>query len=230
MDREEARVEDLSHNIERFSPRRGQRDKWQWLKETSGVYSVKSAYEMLQGNSAEEESEGLFSKLWAGKAPSNATGLSWKVLLDRIQTKTNLASRNSLPVTAGTACPLCLEGEESTEHLFFSCNVSWRVWSCIYKWLGWSTVLHSDAKRHFLHHTAIARGSKKFGKCLVRIWIATISSLWRARNSVIFDNKSVEVGTLVDSIQHKAWLWMKAKEKLFSASMFEWTYNPLLCC
>ena len=101
---------------------------------------MKSAYEMLQGNS-EEEAEGLFVKLWAGKAPSNATTLSWKVLLNRIQTKKDIASRNSLPVNVVTSCLLCLEGEETTEHLFFTCSVSWRVWSRIYQWLGW----HCDA-------------------------------------------------------------------------------------
>ena len=91
-------------------------------------------------------------------------------------------------------------------------------------------MMHSDAKGHFLQHSALARGSKQLSKCLIRIWIATISTLWWSRNSVVFDDKLLDVGTMVDTIQHKVWLWMKAKERNFSASFFKWISSPLLCC
>lgn len=77
----------------------GQRDKWVWIKESSGVFTVRSAYEYLQGEHTLSDNEVIiFRKLWSAKVPSNATALAWKTLLQRIQTKTELAKRMALPL------------------------------------------------------------------------------------------------------------------------------------
>src|ERR1044072_5556004 len=91
-----------------------------------------------------------------------------------------------------------------------------------FRWLGWSTVLPSDAKGHFLQRIALARGSKRFCRTLIMIWIAPIGALWWSRNSSVFQNKTVEIEVMVDSIQFKVWLWLKARERDFVASFYEW--------
>ena len=83
LDREASRLEGLYNRVGSFNPREGQRDRWSWIKESSGVFSVRSAYRWIQGET-EEEDEEVFSLLWRVKAPSNPTTLAWKMILNRI--------------------------------------------------------------------------------------------------------------------------------------------------
>ena len=155
--------------------------------------------------------------------------LAWKVLIDRAQTKVNLAQRNALPVGTSLDCALCLGGEETGSHLFFGCSIAWRVWSKIYFWLGLRSVGAAEAKSHFLQHVALINPAKKFKKTLTLIWTAAISSIWWTRNNVLFNSGVVDVERIVDAIKYKVWLWLKVKEESFTFSFFEWLGNPLIC-
>jgi len=42
--------------------------------------------------------------------------------------------------------------DESINHLFFNCKITWLFWGMYYNWLGVSTVNHYDAKSHFMHN------------------------------------------------------------------------------
>ena len=50
------------------------------------------------------------------------TIIGWRVLLDRIPSKTNLAKREV--EVANRLCELCKEEDEATRHLFFDCKIS----------------------------------------------------------------------------------------------------------
>lgn len=55
----------------------GKEDKWIWLADDDGSYSVKSAYHVLQGREL-EEADPAFKTLWQGKEPSNVNGAESK--------------------------------------------------------------------------------------------------------------------------------------------------------
>lgn len=72
--------------------------------------------------------------------------LAWRVLIDRVQTRIDLARKNVLLVNVALACGLCaIEEEYSSQHLFFSCVVAWQVWMKLYGWLGLQTVIAREA-------------------------------------------------------------------------------------
>ncbi|XP_057447160.1 uncharacterized protein LOC130738983 [Lotus japonicus] len=98
----------MSSWLNGFSPTTGQTDRWTWVREGSGVFSVSSAYDYLRGDGAASESE-IFSKLWAIQAPSNHVALAWKILINRIQTKVNLQRRNALHPSVSNHCVLCAQ-------------------------------------------------------------------------------------------------------------------------
>lgn len=50
----------------------------------------------------------------------------WRVLLDRIPARVNLALRNVLSPEASRLCVMCNRKEESALHFFYI--VMWRVW------------------------------------------------------------------------------------------------------
>lgn len=147
--------EDLLRNlravISGFSPSRNRADHWVWKHEQSGSYTVKSAYENLIGQVQTLEG-GAFKELWAVKAPSNALALAWRVLWGRVPTRDNLRQRQVLSEEADISCPLCWQTVENISHLFFFCNISWRVWMMVYNWCGISSVFSAG---HFCQFYAV---------------------------------------------------------------------------
>lgn len=107
---------------------------------------------------------------------------SWKLFLDRISTKVNLARRNVLPLGASLNCHFFGRGEESSAHIFL----------------------------HFECWSAKVR-NKKLCKGYWLIWHAVIWVLWKIRNERIFNdtNKGTHDIVDVDDIKFTSWQWSK---------------------
>lgn len=63
LDRDVGRVEEMIQKFGSFSPKVSNKDSWCWVKEGSGLYSVSSAYEVLQDGSGMEERR-AFRHIW----------------------------------------------------------------------------------------------------------------------------------------------------------------------
>lgn len=207
-----------------FSPIRGQKDKWVWIKEGNGIYSVCSAYETLAFDLYLEE-DYSFKSLWKALAPSNAIAVGWKVLLNRIQTKDNLIQRNIQ--IADLSCPLCGVVNEGSCHLLFSCSVTWQVWGLVYHWLGFSAAMPWLSKDHLLHF--IDLGSAKTRSGLLVIWLSVVWHIWVGRNAKVFRGEDFNLASCFDQARLKAWLWLKSKSRTFSHAFSEWIGEPLAC-
>ena len=71
----------------------------------------------------------------------------WRVLRDKIPTKTNLIykgvdSPNSL-------CELCQEEQETTTHMFIGCKVSHSIWVMCDNWVGVQSLHHEHLIQNF---------------------------------------------------------------------------------
>lgn len=207
-----------------FSLVQNRKDKWVWIKDGSGVYSVKSAYETISDFGTEEHGL-IFDLIWRSWAPSNARAFGWRVFLNRIQTKNNLIRRN-IPIQNPT-CTWCGNMEETTSHLLFHCSFAWKVWSLTLNWLGLYVVLPNEQKDHFLQFTGSWFLPKRNG--LATIWLAVIWQLWIARNGSIFREEEVEVTRVFEEAQAKSWCWLRARNKAFIHSISEWYNHPLDC-
>ncbi|KAL8485026.1 hypothetical protein ACS0TY_027359 [Phlomoides rotata] len=65
---------------------------------------------------------------------------AWRVMWNRLPTKMNLQKRNILSSSDMVKCALCGEKEESGSHIFFECDISYKVWMSCYNWLGMSAI------------------------------------------------------------------------------------------
>jgi len=110
---------------------------------------------------------------------------SWKLLLDQIPTRRNLARRNCLPPEESSRCVLCGIVEESANHLFLHCNFTMVVWSRVMNWLDFSFITPLNLFFHWACWSNEGR-NKRIHKGLWIIWHATILAIWQARNHLIF--------------------------------------------
>lgn len=145
-------------------------DTWVWKREPEGLYTVQSAYKLIKGDPA-DISEPIFKLLWESRAPSNVCVFGWRMLLDRLPTKVNLLRRQILTVEDDLRCVLCLQGNETTNHVFVTCPVASKMWARCYRWLGSSLVLPGSCSDHLLQHMWPGLTAKQKGALRI-LWLA----------------------------------------------------------
>jgi len=114
-------------------------DRLVWVGEATQVYSVRAGYSILNGESF-MQSIVSFKMLWSLSVAPSAIVSTWRILLDRLPTRLNLARRGVQLVNL--LCPLCLDGDESTDHLFNTCRVVQQVWDQCDRWIRKVGVRH----------------------------------------------------------------------------------------
>jgi hypothetical protein len=208
-------------------------DDWSWLPGEMGMFSVHSVYFTLGlvlppvVVFSEFELE-VFSNMWKSPAPSKVLAFSWKLLRNRIPTKSNLLIRGVLNEVGGLNCVHCHGREEDVCHLFIFCDFASKVWNAIFRWLGIILVLPPDLFILFDYFTAAAP-TKKMGKGFALIWHATVWSIWRSRNDLSFANGVVDVLKVVDDIKVLSWRWGLSRRKISICLFYEWCWDLGLC-
>jgi len=51
-------------------------------------------------------------------------------------------------VVSNLVCPMCLEGEETSQHLFFACRLAQGVWNACDRWVGVKSARHVSSIMH----------------------------------------------------------------------------------
>lgn len=85
--------------------------RWAWKATPEGFFTVHSAYCLLQGPRSLDPND-VFKQLWSSRAPPNAVSFAWRIILDKLQTKSNLLIRHVLHSAEETLCSLCHQFEE----------------------------------------------------------------------------------------------------------------------
>ncbi|KAF1874246.1 hypothetical protein Lal_00030279, partial [Lupinus albus] len=179
----------LSNELKQVVLFRNKSDGWEWKFDKSKLYCVKSAYSSIPFSNLEPNfSTYPYQHLWKSKAPSKVISYAWRLFLDRIPTRDGLSRWGvSLIIGGGASCTHCNDQLESSQHLFFSCSFSYRVWQLIYKWLDFYVALPYGTINHFMFHLCLIK-DWKHRHAWSSIWLATIWAIWRARNDSIFNN------------------------------------------
>jgi hypothetical protein len=191
-------------------------DSWKWIPGATGVFSVKSCYDFLLDNNQvvvfDPAMLDLFKNLWRNDSPSKVLIFGWRLLLDRLPTKSALHRRGILFNSQDLLCVLCLQHVEDCVHLFCHCPFIKRVWELVSIWIGKNV----DAENcPHVRNLFILCGSlfryPKGGRTNHLFWLTTTWCVWKLRNLVVFNGAIPSVSSLMDDIKTYSWLWFSGR-------------------
>jgi len=150
-------------------------------------YTVKSGYCVLNKEDLLQCSE-VYKVLWSLKIVPSTMICAWRLLLDRLPTRHNLANRGLQLLDL--SCPLCQECDETGQHLFVMCKVAQNVLDQCERWVGLANVRHESITIHFQSFD-LACWRKSASMAWKWMWVAIVTELWNHRNKVIVDAKEI---------------------------------------
>ncbi|GJU70279.1 RNA-directed DNA polymerase, eukaryota [Tanacetum coccineum] len=104
-------------------------DRWSWLLDPSGDFSVKLTREFIDDSMLPKTD---VPTRWVKSIPIKINIFSWRVSLDKLPTRLNLSLRGlDIP---SIICSLCSIAVESTSHLLFSCQLARQLMIKVVHW------------------------------------------------------------------------------------------------
>jgi len=174
------------------------------------------------------EEKRVFSSLWKSPAPLKVVAFTWKVLLNWVPIKANLALRNVHGPEEPTLCMMCNVVVESSNHLFLHCIFASSVWSSLMTLLDYYFLIPPNLFVHWECWSGRA-GNKNRLRGLWMIWLTTIWVVWNARNDKIFKGINHEVEQIVEEVKFLSWRWVLKRMNISVCLYYEWCWNPIIC-
>ncbi|XP_071733564.1 uncharacterized protein [Rutidosis leptorrhynchoides] len=118
--------------------------------------------------------------VWFKFIPRKVNIFLWRF---RLPTRWNLSAKG-IDIDS-IVCPVCNNGVETREHLFFDCDIARDVWHKIQVWLdcGMPVLSSWDSFVVWLEGTRLSVTSKNR---IIAVTVTTLWALWRFRNGVVF--------------------------------------------
>nr|GFB08824.1 RNA-directed DNA polymerase, eukaryota [Tanacetum cinerariifolium] len=169
-------------------------DRWIWSLEGSGEFTVTS----IRMEIDDKRLSGVTSKTrWIKSVPIKVNVHAWKVKLDALLTRLNISRRGI--VIDSILCPICDNGVESSNHLFFTCNLA-RQLSRMITHLWDTPQVEGNSYDDWWSWLLSWRLSSKYKLILEGIFYVTWWYLWSYRNKLLFESKNPLKATIFDDI------------------------------
>ncbi|GKA08754.1 RNA-directed DNA polymerase, eukaryota [Tanacetum coccineum] len=104
-------------------------DRWVWSLENSGEFTVASTRKLIDGVRLPKISD---MTRWVKCVPIKVHILAWKIGSDALPTRINISQRG-IDIQS-ISCPICDHGAETSDHLFFKCNMVREIGRKIARW------------------------------------------------------------------------------------------------
>jgi len=160
--------------------------------------------------------------------PLKVSIVAWRLLKDRLPTKTNLQRRGSLQATTNTCVSGC-GSAESASHLFLQCKVFSSLWYHIKSWIGIYGADPQNIIDHFYQFIHCSGYSKARCSCLQLIWLLCVWLVWHERNNRLFNNIETPIVQLLEKAKFHSLWWLKAHNTVFVYGSQRWWSDPLFC-
>ena len=187
-----------------------QPDVFSWPWETGGTYTARSTYMALsQGSTVMAGAKCI----WGSWAPLKCKIFAWLALQHRLWTA-DRRTRHGLQ-TETSPCFLCLQEEDTAEHILIQCVYAREAWLGVLQRLG-SAVRPPEAGDHLgAWWLGVRRALGKHGKREFDTLVILLAwHLWKQRNARAFNNPSRqrEVQDMVRLVLEDWQLWSSARQ------------------
>jgi hypothetical protein len=116
-------------------------DFWSWRHDSTGTFSVKSAYLLLTASVVPNVLGSLLARVWKSSAPSKVI-FFFGNYFSRVPTMQNLLKRGVIRDPDDALCAFCGASIEPVDHLLVTCVSTSLVWYFIFRWLIFRFVSH----------------------------------------------------------------------------------------
>lgn len=196
------------------------RDLLLWGSNSDGSYSTKSAYNFLKNEDSQTIKDSAFKNIWNLKLPPRACAFSWRIFKNRIPTKVNLRRRHvELP---SSNCPLCDEEEETVGHVMYSCIKTRHLWWETLSWVNRVGPFSIEPRDHFKQFS-LWSGKRSVDKRWQVLWVALSMTIWKHRNSLVFNNQIFCSEKVMDEALFHTWSWLNGMETDFHLHFNQWS-------
>jgi hypothetical protein len=167
-------------------------DVFTWPRSRDGEYTVKSGYQAIKdwnednnnpSTSYTNKPNPTWQKLWKMKIPPKHSSLIWRILNNALPVTHNLRKRG---INCYPLCYKCKDGTEDQDHVFSKCIWAQQIW-----FASPLTVRFVNPNQSFSDwlEDRINNGTSQS----IKIVCAICYHIWKARNLLIFQNKSIPV-------------------------------------
>ena len=151
-----------------------------------------------------------FSNTWKYAIPPSARIFVFLLLKDKLLTREALMRRNFN--LSDISCPLCHSGVlETTLHLFFQCQYSQNIWAKVTHLVHGSVLVPAGSVQEIWRRSSnLFRRSKILTRKWQCLFSSTVWSIWRLRNSTVFEGKKDPIDWVAMWIVRQATLWERS--------------------
>lgn len=113
---------------------------------------------------------------------------------------------------------------ETSAHLFFSCLVSWQIWTTLLNWWGLTCKIHENVVSNIELCNGLLQGCSKKSfkwKLWISILFVTVWTIWYEKNHIKFQNKSSIVETMINDIKLRSIFWIKIHSPMFPCPVLQ---------
>ncbi|CAN1160466.1 hypothetical protein LINPERHAP2_LOCUS23329 [Linum perenne] len=168
------------------SPRGEYEDTQIWSLSSKGDYTVRSAYRSIiekDQQFAALRVEGNWRELWQADVPPKVKHHVWRLARNVLPKKFALRGRH---VNIEPTCGYCGLFEETSEHLFFSCEVAERCWELVGETTAIRAAMQLDGGvKEWLFNIIANATQERVRRIFTVLW-----SLWRERNARVWNSCS----------------------------------------
>uniref|UniRef100_A0A2N9FKX2 RNase H type-1 domain-containing protein n=1 Tax=Fagus sylvatica TaxID=28930 RepID=A0A2N9FKX2_FAGSY len=189
-------------NIPQWS--KNQKDRWIWLRSSTGELSVSSAYKEIRKSEEFNQSNPVIGKIWKTSIHERLKMHLWRIASNLLPTKVALAKINP---SADTSCPLCALFQETSLHLFWQCSLAKALWFYTAWCIRVDMFQFNDITQVIellISPPATWNFSKEDCVKLLLTGAIIMDLIWRIRNMVVHDQFKVNMSQLVVELRSRS--------------------------
>lgn len=198
-------------------------DKLIWSFNSSGKFSSKSFSLELDKQCVIPHHDAIRG-LWKGLVPHRIEVFVWTALLERINTRFKLSQLRIIDESENL-CVLCKKYPETSNHLLLHCEFACELWKW---WIDlWSVKWVFPMKlRDAFEQWFISKKSAFFKKVWHASFFIIVWSIWKERNSRIFEKSENSPRFIKEMIMLRLGWWIKGWNEKFPYSPSDIQRNP----